>query len=178
MDSYASPLITGETLGGHGPVWAYNLALLGIVLLIVGLTYLLCTDTELHLKHLRRRLTVGTVVSCLGASLIAIPLVEINDYASKPERTVDHAALATLITDRYTVEAPRPVAEPEPGEGSEEIAALCGPFTPDSLEMQGFHEGQQLTFKVAADCQSNSPKVELVVTDAPGQPLSAGDLER
>jgi len=177
MDPIAlDPLITGEVMGNTVAIWMYLIVGVGTCAALVGVfTFILSENQSIS--------AFAFVLALLFACVAAFGISRIVLNQPRDERVVDHEVLAELITERYELDAVSPADPlgeyPSNRETSAQVTALCAPLSTESLEMKGITGGQQITFKVAvADCKAEKPVAEIVVTDTPGQPISAEDLER
>lgn len=176
IDIALDPVITGEVVPNTQRTWMTVCAIAGNILgslAIIGvLAFTIALDDSDMPTWKRRMSWVGLLIALFGGyTMGGFGMYQVASHEGSDTREIDEDALIAAIEDRYTIETIRGI------EGIDDVGGLCSPVSPDSPELTGVTDGQQISFKVGTPhCQE--PVARIIVTETPGQAITADQLEQ
>lgn len=158
-------------------------------------------EEEYLVKERSRAARIGwaLVALALAATCGILSITLFHGYATDPghpgsdDRVIHAEAIPSAISEKYRLDqiagaeaiqaSGRDASEQGSGarlysdEMTERIERLCSPVGPESYELVGVADGQEIRFRVGfADCANPDP--EIIIVSAPNSAVTPADLER
>lgn len=185
------PVMTGTLIESTAEVWMALLAVGGFVGLMITAIWFIIV---MYSKSTRREKWITLSLALVFTACTVFGFKLTADHEGSDDRELHRDAIVAAVSAKYDIESIRGLdqiddlsddkwmwnkifgSEKAPTR-DETVDRLCSPISPDSYELTGVTNGQEIKFRIGFD-DCRKPDPQIIITSTPDQAMTPSDLER